>query len=64
MLKISSPKTVLILCFCSSPKTGHAFCENHSETVKTLGYSSELRKFLREAGADPDTFTKEGQSKV
>ena len=34
------------------------------QTVKTLGYSSELRKFLREAGADPDTFTKEGQSKV
>lgn len=33
-----------------SPKRGHAFCEAHCEKAQTLGYVTELKKFLERCG--------------
>ena len=50
---------------CSEePAYGSAFCHAHSIIAESLGYPSQLRKFITKCGADPNSYTKEGREKV
>ena len=50
---------------CSeSPAFRSAFCKVHKEIVESLGVPSQLRPFITHCGADPTSFTKEGQKLV
>ena len=50
---------------CSdSPSPGHAFCQEHCEEVKRLGFPTELKAFLKSCGTvvsavNPDEYSKE-----
>ena len=56
----------LIPSVCSnSPSPGQAFCEDHCDELKSIGFTTtELRSFLKHAGANPDEYTKADQAKV
>ena len=48
---------------------GHAFCKSHCEDVKSLGYPTELKPFLKSCGSgispvNPNQYTKEMMLKV
>ena len=53
----------------NSPAFGQAFCKEHTKIISSLGYPTELRKFLKSCAADgeeidPDNYTKSMQQKV
>ena len=50
---------------CSqSPVFRSAFCKVHKAIIESLGYPSDLRKFVDSCGADSNSFTKEGRKLV
>ena len=46
------------------PAHNSAFCTAHTKLVKSRGYSTPIRDFIKECGADPSHYTKAGKEKV
>ena len=46
------------------PAHNSAFCTAHTELVKSRGYKTPIRDFIKECGADPSHYTKAGKEKV